>query len=424
MSAISDKLENTSPTILLSAVVALALFLRIIALVFVVPDTFPDWRDTAQYVSIARNLVDGKGYVNNVGYWHNEPLFSDVGPTSFWLPLYPFFLAGMFHLFGETPRAIFLVQSIVSAAAVGILFLAVLSFLGTKIAFLAALIQAIDPFDIYYANFPSTESFTASLIAGILFLGLISERHSRSPDPIPWSTWLGLTLILAIGCLHRSTFVILAFIVISYILILRFVTTSNLRDVLIKGAGAVMLMAIVISPWIIRNYMLWGKLVYESKVGINLAIGNNDKASGTFEVQHLPPLNPDHNEIERDEEYKHFAWSWISKHPFRAFALFVKKNLLLWNPVPREIKGSIYYIGLIWSVFLLSFTWIGIIGSFWNLRRFALPLLLLTGYVMSISIAFATTRFRVPLIPLIALFAAYGIYLLLSFRKIADFKKG
>jgi dolichyl-phosphate-mannose-protein mannosyltransferase len=262
----------------------------------------------------------------------------------------------MFQLFGETVRPIFFVQSIISAGAVGLMFLAVRSLLNVKIALLAATIQAIDPFDIYYANFPSTESFTASLISAITFLGFICARQARSTEPMPWSSWIALILILGVGCLHRSTFALLTLIVIAYILILRFITVRNFRDVLLKSAGAVVLLSIVLSPWLVRNYMLWGRMVYESKAGINLLIGNNERSRGYFDLKHLPPMNPNYNEIQRDDEYKRLAFDWISKNPLQAFFLLIKKNFMFWNPVPFDKhKGPLFYVGLIWSAFLVGF---------------------------------------------------------------------
>jgi len=415
---IRTSIVDTSPAVLLCLVVGLALGLRVAYVIFLVPDAFPVWRDTAHYVSIARNLLAGQGYIDTVGYWANEPLYSDVGPTSHWLPLYPFFLAGMFAFFGEFPRAIFLAQALLSSLAVGAVFLSSRQLFSVRLAFLAALLQSVDLYDIYYSGFPSTESFTASLLAGALLLAILCECSYRRQGFMPWSPWIGLAIILGVGCLHRSTFALLAVVMPTYILLTYFAKTRNVKDVLFKGATACFLLATVISPWLIRNYSLWDRPVYESKVGINLLIGNNARATGEFDLDFVPRLDPElYNELERDDEFRRLAWQWISNHPFDALGLFIKKNILIWNPVPRVQAGTLFWIGLTWSVVILSLACLGILRSLWNIQRFALPLLMLVGYVFSITVAFATTRYRIPLIPILAIFAANGISLLCSLRR-------
>lgn len=44
-----------------------------------------------------------------------------------------------------------------------------------------------------------------------------------------------------------------------------------------------------ITPWMIRNYVVFGKPQLTTNGGINFWIGNNDQANGSYKFTHEPP---------------------------------------------------------------------------------------------------------------------------------------
>ena len=70
--------------------------------------------DPITYDQIALNILSGKGFSGASFYY---PPGSDV-PTSFWDPLYPYFLAAVYAVFGHSIPAVRVVQALIGAGSV------------------------------------------------------------------------------------------------------------------------------------------------------------------------------------------------------------------------------------------------------------------------------------------------------------------
>jgi len=125
------------------------------------------------------------------------------------------------------------------------------------------------------------------------------------------------------------------------------------KRVLSRGLLLASMAALVISPWTIRNYREMGDFIpLRSNFGLELAVGNNDKANG---IGYDPswegsaggdfPTHPFRNPEEREqllamgeraymEAKEREGIAWIRTHPGRFATLTLRRLFLFWFPTP------------------------------------------------------------------------------------------
>ena len=404
--------SRAPPRIWLIAILGVATGLRL-GYALLLPHEFPPWRDGQHYLAIAHNLVENSTYCDSIGLWPNQPVYSDAGPTSFWLPAYPVFLAGTFAVCGESLRTVYLIQAFVGGLVVLLTYQCAKLVLGTRLGLVAAALQGINPYQVFQVGRIAVEGSTALMLILALMLALACERTLRSKGSLSPLRWALLALVLGIGILTRSVFVLVASAVLGYLLTLHYLIKRRLALTLAAGLTAGLVALVAVSPWLVRNYRLWGRLIYHTKSGINLVIGYNDDATGAFSLDAVPRLDPAAlDEIQRDALLTRLALGWMAAHPMRSAYLFAKKMVIIWNPVPQAPPGVQRLAALLWSATFLSLAWIGMIRALRRWRSFALPFIVIAAYVLTIALVFSITRFRIPIDGVLAVFAAFGLDLL------------
>lgn len=147
--------------------------------------------------------------------------------------------------------------------------------------------------------------------------------------------------------------------------------------------------------------------------------------------------------------FRRKAIHYISQHPLKFLDLTAKKTLLFWGPAEIANNKEIYYekkysktLGYMPGFpAVLSLSIVGILSLFGSLKQHrptaqwpaaptrrqawaaVLILIFIITYFVSFLPFFVTARFRVPIIPLLLLFAAYGvhhIYQLLRTRRLGS----
>jgi len=101
---------------------------------------------------------------------------------------------------------------------------------------------------------------------------------------------------------------------------------------------------VVLSPWVIRNYEVFGRFVLvRDDFGLQLRLGNWKGADGIY----LFYLAPSKNQLEFDkfqrmgefayaEDCKRLALEWIREDPRRFAIVSLKRFVYFWDGVPRE----------------------------------------------------------------------------------------
>ncbi|MDG5487348.1 hypothetical protein NYR55_01725 [Sphingomonas sp. BGYR3] len=298
------------------AAILLAVILRAI-FILAVPVT-PD-SDGAWYLLRAQEMAAGMGYQER-GH-----------PTAFWPVGYPALLAGALMLTGPTLTGP-LIANLMASAAITTLIGAMARGLGAtrQAAVLSMLLYAVYPAHIVYTGVLAAETTsTAVLMAGVAALILGRGRAGMA-------VVAGLLLGLATLMRPQSMFVCMALIPTMWLSLRAFGWRRALATMLLAVAG----MAVVVTPWTMRNQQQLGAPVLVStNGGIALQAGANDLATGGyFQVEKSPlwaqtGLSFDQRierQVEMDARLKRMAIDWIVQHPAEWAMLGVRKVVLLW----------------------------------------------------------------------------------------------
>ena len=148
--------------------IAISLLLRLLILgtyFFNQPDMIfkPDAPDNWEYHFLGKNLVEYHTFSSD----SIPPLKLDAIRT----PVYPLFIGILYTFFGDSPKTVIFVQALLGSATVLIFFRLCQFFLSVRMAFLAALMLAFEPFAILFTGFYMTETlFTFLLCLSFYYL--------------------------------------------------------------------------------------------------------------------------------------------------------------------------------------------------------------------------------------------------------------
>jgi hypothetical protein len=225
---------------------------------------FPKPEDTAYYVGVARNLLEGRGLVSDaIWSYHTPPLIFPRPAFEVWLPLPTFLAAIPMALFGPTFAAA-QVSSVLVGAIVPVLswrlalHVAIERRLGlgrarwvgigtglTTAAYLPLLLSSALP--------DSTMLFAAIVLgACLLMTGLVREpRRAHPTDP----RLLALGVLLGLGALTRNETVWLALIWAG----MAWLSVRGSVGLRLRLIGVVAVIALAIfAPWAYRNLVVLG----------------------------------------------------------------------------------------------------------------------------------------------------------------------
>ena len=350
--------------------------------------------DEPSYGSLARNLVAGRGFVDSSE--NLDPLFPSPGPTSFWSPLYPLGVAATFRVFGtDTLLPVKLLQvaaSLATAALVGVL---AYRLFGPPAGLLGAVFYAVYPVAVYYTRAIGTETLYALVLLGFTLQAYRLLEYRRTRDAVLLGALYGLG-VLTSGVMLAYGVPLLLFLALN-----RFSLRTNAG---LLGV-ALLAFALVVSPWVARNYRLHGELVLlPAKGGFNLWVGNHPGATGAFTklpaewmsgLERLP-------ELERDRVARARALTWIGAHPGEFLALGPRKIYGLWTPFPNVRRQlPVVVLQLLSYGTALLFCMATLFTHRRRLRPLALPYLLFATQTLVAFLFFGAGRWRFPLDPLV-----------------------
>ena len=424
--------SNKREILLLSLIFLLSFALRIFYL-FEINDTiaFPMLLGDAQSFDIwAREISQGS--------WLGSEVF-------FQAPLYPYFLAIIYSVFGHSLIIVMLIQIILGSASCVLIAKAGESFFSKPAGMLSGFFLAIYPPAIFFDCMIQKESLALFFMAFILFI------LGKTTDRVNIRRMFLLGAALGLLCLLRENALILMPIIPVWLFI-QFGRNQKKRDLIIWIASFILGMVIILLPVGVRNRVVGNEFVLTTtNFGFNFYIGNNREAAGTyvpvvqghgdwkFERQDAADaaekaaghkLNP--SEVSRYWLQK--AISEIKSDPVSWIRLIFKKWLLVWNFVEIGDAESIY-AHEDWSFILRSLGYLlhfgvicplAILGLYLTKEEFKKTwhlFLILTSYAASISLFFVFARFRHPMTVIIILYAAAGLVCSVDFIQKKKFVK-
>jgi 4-amino-4-deoxy-L-arabinose transferase-like glycosyltransferase len=231
----------------------LALALRLAVVVAAGPFTEPD---SLTYDSLARNLVQGRGYLDTRAFKILDGSMSVP-------PVYPGFLAAVYGIFGCDYGPVIVIQQVLGALVVVMGALLAGRLFGVRIGLWSGVVLSVHPLLIVYGSTLMTEAvFTFLLMAAMLSLAIgLSGGGSR------YSAVAGLFMGLAILC--RASFQLYPPIV----LLLIVATAKDVRRAVRHSVCFLVPVLLLLSAWSTKNYLTKGFFGLTSVGGANLLAG-------------------------------------------------------------------------------------------------------------------------------------------------------
>jgi hypothetical protein len=388
------------------------------------------WRGAVywDFSVIAESLLRHQGYSGRPDYYW----FTAIAPTAFQAPLYTFFTAACYSLFGfrtDTAHLVMqVVQSVVSAFCVFPVAAIGEHLHSRRAGLIAAAGMAVYPASIFLS--PKLCASTGAILL-LLWILLETFRLARKPSLrrslLLGGMW-GVMLLLyptpsIFGLASGAWFLLVA-------------RPGERRRAAACVGTALAAAVLVSSPWVVRNFLVFHRPVpMVTSFGLNLFIGNNDYADGSsagleyyamkvnpkFLATYpwLAPENCSNDELGVADRMFNSAAGFIRHHPVRTFKLFLRKFAVFWWRDPGHAahgsKGETVYLAS--YLMLLA---LGAFGAAQRARSVCVPrvdrsdLTLVLLLMLSVSCLHALTavgqsRYRMFLEPALIPYAGIGV---------------
>lgn len=287
-----------------------------LAWIAIIP-TFPE-TDFMWYHVKGVELSQGKGFLNGVyPYYKGTPGV----PTAFRPIGYPGTLALLYFIFG-TGYNDFLAGKLLNVVlSILIMFLTyklAKQFFNEKIALITLALYAFSPLAIAYNSIHCSEI----LFSAILMLSIYLFFNKNNPILI--GLLIGyLTLIRPIGMFIPLIFAFFMFIK----------KDLKLKNKIVYIASFAVAVGLVVAPWLIRNYVVFGEPVFSTNGGYVIYVNNNDYATGSWSDPYKYPDSPlakyktdtGFDEMATHKVGKELAYKWIKDNPIKFIKLAFKR---------------------------------------------------------------------------------------------------
>lgn len=337
-------------------------------------------------------------------------------------PLYSYFLALIYGTLGRDFLMVRIIQVLFGSLSVVLTFLIGSRLFRPSVALLGAGLL------IFYgaATFYEGQLLMTSL-GTVLNLTLILLLLRIGPGS-GWLAYAGAGLVLGVSALARANVLVFLPVVLVWILYVSRPARRYIKTAVFVGATAAALL-----PATMHNYFVSKDFVLvTSNAGLNFFIGNNQNANGIF----YPPPGTDfvtdattRTQIERlvgrdltpsevSDYWLDQSKRFIRENPAAEIKLLARKAALFFNgyeipqiesyDLARNQYGSLRLLFVkFW--FIGSLAILGLIFTISCWRKYLLAQGYIFVYAISIILFFVTARYRVQIVPIMSLFAAYAL---------------
>jgi 4-amino-4-deoxy-L-arabinose transferase-like glycosyltransferase len=328
---------------------------------------------------------------------------TNMSGTAFLPPLYPFYLAAVRALCGDSVLAARIVGAVLSLVSILLVYRLAERHTGPGTGLVPAWAAALLPTLVYFDGRLRSESMTAGLCLGLAVLwSAPSPRDSRS------FLWAGL--LAGLLALTRPEFLLLPLALVALHL-----RRGGSGPAARKGLLLLPGLLLTVVPWAARNHALLGTTALATNGGYNFYKSFNPQSDGSqIPVTDLSVFD---GVAEKDFDATGFraGWEFIATHPLRSVALSAAKWVHLFGPerdllsdlrqghLPRRSLPLVLVLAglqnLAWGA-LLAAGLFSLIGPSRTEVKEAILATLLTLLTVHL-VMFGDDRFHVPLLPLL-----------------------
>ena len=367
--------------------------------------------DSEYYYNMAVDILEG-------GYIRNEAFFMG--------PLYPYFLALVFGIFGKSIAIVRVLQVLGGSVTVVLTYLIGKRVFRPSVAMLGTILLVL------YGAITFYEGQILMMWLGTLLNMAALYVLYRYQDSPGLRKYVITGVLIGLSALARANILIFLVVVVLWIF---FVSRERNRPlasfVLVASTIAVIL------PATIHNYIASEDLVpITANGGVNFYVGNSEEATGIF----YPPkginlvtddavrkyverlLGREVTASELSRFWYRESVRWIKENPKDELLLLLRKAAMYVNgyEVPQiesydVARGDHSMLRVLFVNFwmIISLGLVGIIYLLKDWRKY----FLLYGYIFSFSLSivmfFVTARYRVQISPVLVLFAAHALLVIL-----------
>jgi len=368
------------------------------------------------------------------GDWIGQEVFYQA-------PLYPYFLGTLYAIAGRSLLAARVFQALIGTAACVLLALTARRLYSERAGLIAGLGLALYAPAVFFDGLIQKSVLDVFFVCLVLWIisGLVDEPNKRS-------RWFWLGVSLGGLTLTREN----ALVIVGAILLWPLGPSESWRSPQrVRHAGLLVLgLVVVLLPVAARNRMVGGEWhLTTSQFGPNLYIGNNPNADGTYGALREGRGSAEYERQDATEIAEAAAGRsltpgevssfWVSRtlefvrsQPGAWLALTGRKAALIWNRtefVDTESQAS--YEDSSWLLralapighfgILVPLAVLGIVATWRDRSRVGVYFAIAAAYAASLVVFYVSARYRLPLVPLLMLFAAAGLASLATFLRTA-----
>jgi 4-amino-4-deoxy-L-arabinose transferase-like glycosyltransferase len=358
----------------------------------------------AEICSIAERLAEGRGY--------SSPFYIETGPTAWVAPVYPAMVSAVFRLFGifsqTSALVLILIQCLMAAATSISIYALGRRCFGEKLGLWAAWIWAVSPiFFRWPVSLIWDFTLTALLVSVLLILTLDAAEKGT------WQAWLllgGTWSLMALTNPAPLTIMPFSFAYAAYCN--HKAAAMWVRNAMVAAA----LFMVVVSPWLIRNYVVFGHPVFfRSNYWFEFHLGNFHLSNGMGYSGKHPNNNPrimkqyvQMGEYRFIENAKNEAFQFVRQYPREFISLTLHRSFWFWDGTPLRYQTVEWWEP--WKFWPLSAAgWLGLIFVLTRRPRgWLLFAALLLVYPLPYYFAYPNAKYRHAVEPELLLLGVYA----------------
>ena len=368
--------------------------------------------DFAVYDKLAVEMLAGHGYQTG------------AGPIAYIPPGYPLWLAFVYYFAGHSLLAAKLVNSLLAIFTIYLVYLLAKNIFTQRIALLSALLVALMPSLILYAGLLASENLAIPLFLAAIYF------YRRALETKQSRYCIGAGLIMGLTIMVRPITLLVPVVWLVYYLLHK----PTLKQFIFHSALLGICTLAPILPWTIRNYLVFQHFIpistngsYALLVGFKGTGYTGDYTGFVCQTCQTPGAD----EYTLSQAVGQEAISFALAHPETVLKLIPVKMFHLFqddvsgvswnfanspNPTPGWVKIPLYAAAQGYYVLLVILALLAIPNRKALAAFSGYGLLLTPIYAMLIThlVVIGIDRYHLPVLPLIAIFAAYSLVQIMS----------